>query len=1604
MKRLQLFIILFLFTSACDAQYWVSTFNESERNIEFVKMTKSLDDGYLLTGNSLYYSQPQKNLALVKTSSEGVMEWQRVFGTDKYEYSKDIVQVSNGDIFVLGQRQNNNVPDDIILFKFDSTGSELWSQIFSGVSGNYGNSLVADGNDVVIAGSTKNSGNGLNDVWLFKVSNSGTQIWSKTYGTTNNEIGTDLCHVHNGGFLIVGKFESAQGEYSFLIRTNNIGDTLWTRDIKSPYLSTEDIDIYSITELKGDSSFVLAGMAASFYGNLTTVNVDMLGQVTNAYKSNALADAGLEVVATEDGGYAVLGIYSNFGTSITISKFLSSGNFLWTKRYFNIGGLSYYGYFWGGGLIALPGDDYVLAGEFNISAGSKSFLMKLDQNGQAYTGNAVTPSIIGPTNICAGNTGVLSVPDVYQHYQWIWINQNQDVNYLDSTDHHQIVVDSSGTYKCIMWSDDMFSISNEISFIVSEQPDTTLEITGYLSFCDQDDNLKIKAKSNPGTTYSWSLNGNTLPIQTATIFPAISGSYQLTVSNVCGTLSSTPIEIDVNSFPLLKPGPDTLHISYQNGASLICDKQTLKCEISPSTSCEWYHNGTSTGVMLNEYIAELPGSYYAILQNSCGTFFSDTTFIVYDTIFTSLTYSAGMFPDGCANQNLLLKAPSGASAYYWYKNGVSLFGGATYSSFMPGVFASIDSGFYFCEIHDECENLSYSYKSDSIWYRENALSVPVTVIGGNTISCTGDTIYLSVNFPGTPVQWYRDNSLIPGATNSFFGATVNGEYHCSLTIPSCGQAISTKTQLLFSPPINALITTSNPAICRTESDTTEIRLEIDDSVFTGALSYQWRHNGVDIPGATYTLYKTKLPGQYICRFTNTCGSVYSNNILVTNDYLPKAITPALPTRFCVNDNVQISVTPGFNYQWFYSPYGVPDSLLPGINTNTYTTNVVGNYFVRISNSHCVVYSKNAILLQQPSPSPNYIFPTSPPSFCGSDSVKLEANQRSDYTYQWYKNGALIPGATGESFYGTGVGDYSVVITDSLNCSSASPPQFVSNSSLGTIPLSLGPLANLCLGDTAILSSIYSYNNYQWFYNGNIISGYNNNYILIDSSGQYTLSAMDSTGCAGTGSAMVNFDSPPSIISTSVLPDACNTSSGQISLKFDKKVVVMWYGPGGIPLLATPTSDGSYISNLTAGWYTFVASLPGGGCSSILDSVEVLATGSYHPEIISYGLTTSCQGVPLLLNGGSGYPKYLWSTGSTSFVVSATTSGMYVLTVSDPSTGCSGMDSIYVTFLPAPNVNIVVSDSTVICSGDTLQLDAGIGFLQYVWSNGSVSQTTQAFNSGMFVVTVTDPVNLCTNKDTVIVTVLPGPQILLSPSGNVSACQGDTITLQTSPGYSAYLWNTGSTNSFIDVISSGTYTVTVSGTSNSCVSTQTATVDFNPIPIITLAANGPTSFCRGDSVLITAMGSPGNYQWLRNQTPIPGATNSTFMVKGRGIYQCIVTDPNGCSNMSNGIIVRTPCLPPQDPIDKFQISSDEAQLIAYPNPGRGNFTFEVVGDIIPKAFTITDLSGRILVSQRLTEQNNTRKYHFDITKYASGVHVLVVTDESGISHRLKLVKL
>jgi hypothetical protein len=73
------------------------------------------------------------------------------------------------------------------------------------------------------------------------------------------------------------------------------------------------------------------------------------------------------------------------------------------------------------------------------------------------------------------------------------------------------------------------------------------------------------------------------------------------------------------------------------------------------------------------------------------------------------------------------------------------------------------------------------------------------------------------------------------------------------------------------------------------------------------------------------------------------------------------------------------------------------------------------------------------------------------------------------------------------------------------------------------------------------------------------------------------------------------------------------------------------------------------------------------------------------------------------------------------------------------------------------------------------------------------------------------------------------------------------------------------------------------------------INAAPAPVISIAASGPTSFCAGNTVLLSASAAQ-NYSWSN------GLTTPTIQVNSSGIYFVTATNSSGCSAVSNEIVV------------------------------------------------------------------------------------------------------
>ena len=121
-------------------------------------------------------------------------------------------------------------------------------------------------------------------------------------------------------------------------------------------------------------------------------------------------------------------------------------------------------------------------------------------------------------------------------------------------------------------------------------------------------------------------------------------------------------------------------------------------------------------------------------------------------------------------------------------------------------------------------------------------------------------------------------------------------------------------------------------------------------------------------------------------------------------------------------------------------------------------------------------------------------------------------------------------------------------------------------------------------------------------------------------------------------------------------------------------------------------------------------------------------------------------------------------------------------------------------------------------------------------------------------------------------------------GPTTFCQGGFTILNTDT-YVSYLWSTGDTTQFINVSSSGNYSVYVTDV-NGCTGTSTITVlSVLPYSFPTITASGPTTFCIGGSITLTS--SPAaSYLWNT------GATTQSIVDSGSGDFYVTITDTNG----------------------------------------------------------------------------------------------------------------
>jgi len=206
---------------------WTKTFEKFGSSVGY-SVKQTIDNGYILVGPT------STDIGLIKTDNNGDTLWTKVFGRSRIDEAYSVQQTADGGYVIIGSTHSYSTwGSDIWLIKTDVNGDSLWTKVIGSSSytedGRSGN-LTSDGG-YIIAGHTNINSNV--NVLLLKTDSKGDLQWTKDYGGYHSEMGYSVQQTSDDGYIIVGNTYSYGAARSnvWIIKTNTVGDTLWTKVI-----------------------------------------------------------------------------------------------------------------------------------------------------------------------------------------------------------------------------------------------------------------------------------------------------------------------------------------------------------------------------------------------------------------------------------------------------------------------------------------------------------------------------------------------------------------------------------------------------------------------------------------------------------------------------------------------------------------------------------------------------------------------------------------------------------------------------------------------------------------------------------------------------------------------------------------------------------------------------------------------------------------------------------------------------------------------------------------------------------------------------------------------------------------------------------------------------------------------------------------------------------------------------------------------------------------------------------------------------------------------------------------------------------------------------
>lgn len=301
------------------------------------------------------------------------IEWQKAFGGSAGESASSILQTADGGYIMAGYSESNDGDlienkgeDDLWIVKTNSNGEIEWQKTYGGSANDNAKSIrqTADGGYIVGGTTFSNDGDvtgnhGNHDIWVVKLDAVGDLVWQLTLGGSNQDVLEMIEQTTDNGYIIAGTSNSTNGNVTgnhggydyWIVKLSESGNITWQKS----YGGTGH-DAVAAVQQTMDGGYIVAGASSSTDGNVTgnhgesdywVIKLSPAG-IIEWQKSlgGSISDSATHILQTSDGGYVVSGLSSSHDGDVSgnhgdsdfwIVKLNETGTIIWQK---SLGGSS----------------------------------------------------------------------------------------------------------------------------------------------------------------------------------------------------------------------------------------------------------------------------------------------------------------------------------------------------------------------------------------------------------------------------------------------------------------------------------------------------------------------------------------------------------------------------------------------------------------------------------------------------------------------------------------------------------------------------------------------------------------------------------------------------------------------------------------------------------------------------------------------------------------------------------------------------------------------------------------------------------------------------------------------------------------------------------------------------------------------------------------------------------------------------------------------------------------------------------------------------------------------------------------------------------------